>query len=133
MAGTLKRLREKIDYNLRIPQYYKKTWLAILFITIFLLVFAAVAIIVVKAPTNETLVKNLASNPKWVQAACILSYISYGFIAVPYLFLSACWIVGIDNITKSKHYHLFIWAVYWISALLSLVAIIIGFRAYLVY
>lgn len=133
MASGLKRVKEKIDYNLRIPQFYKKTWIAILFTTIFLLLFAAVAIIVVKVPTNETLVKNLASNQKWVLAACIMSYISYGFIAIPYLFLSACWIVGIDNITKSKHYHLFIWSVYWISALLSLVAIIIGFRAYLVY
>lgn len=133
MKGSLKRVREKIDYNLRIPQYYKRTWITILFVTIFLLAFASVAIIVVKAPTNETLIKNLASNATWAKAACILSYTSYGFIAVPYLFLSACWIVGIDNITKSKHYHLFIWSVYWISGLLSLIAIIIGFRAYIIF
>lgn len=63
MTSTLKRVKEKIDYNLRIPQFYKKTWLVILFVTIFLLAFASVAIIIVKAPTNETLVKNLASNP----------------------------------------------------------------------
>lgn len=132
MLETLKRTKEKIEYNLRIPQYYRKTWIVILVVTLFLLFLSGVGLIIIKVPTDPNLVKNIASNPNWSNAACIIDYIAFGFVALPYLFLSACWIVGIDNITKSKHFHIFVWIAYVIAVILAIIAIILAFRAYIV-
>ena len=122
MLETLKRTKEKIEYNLRIPQYYRKTWIVILVVTLFLLFLSGVGLIIIKVPTD----------PNWSNAACIIDYIAFGFVALPYLFLSACWIVGIDNITKSKHFHIFVWIAYVIAVTLAIIAIILAFRAYIV-
>lgn len=127
-----KKMLEKMEFHLRIPQYYKRTWINIVLITFLLLALAAASIIIVKAPTDPNLKTNLATNASLANAGCILSYISFGVIVAPYIFLSACWIVGIDNITKSKNYHFMLWIFYAFSSLLSIIAIIISFRAYIV-
>lgn len=127
-----KKMLEKMEFHLRIPQYYKRTWINIVLITFLLLALAAASIIIVKAPTDHNLKTNLATNASLANAGCILSYISFGVIVAPYIFLSACWIVGIDNITKSKNYHFMLWIFYAFSSLLSIIAIIISFRAYIV-
>lgn len=127
-----KKMLEKMEFHLRIPQYYKRTWINIVLITFLLLALAAASIIIVKAPTDPNLKANLATNASLANAGCILSYISFGVIVAPYIFLSACWIVGIDNITKSKNYHFMLWIFYSFSSLLSIIAIIISFRAYIV-
>lgn len=48
MLETLKRTKEKIEYNLRIPQYYRKTWIVILVVTLFLLFLSGVGLIIIK-------------------------------------------------------------------------------------
>lgn len=132
MLEGFRRIKEKVEYNLRIPQYYKKTWVVIFLVTLFLLLLSSVGIIAIKTPTNGNLVQNIANNSQWANAACIMDYVAFGLIALPYLFLSACWIVGIDNITKSKHFHLFIWIIYVLAAVLAVIALILAFRAYII-
>lgn len=127
----LRDLPKTIEFNLRVPKYYKRTWIAIALVTIFLLMLASVSIIAIYAPTDSRIVSNLNYNSGLKNVAAILSYVSYGFIGLPYLFLSACWIVGIDNITKSKKFHIFIWIIYSLSSLISIIGIILCFRAYL--
>lgn len=127
-----KKMLEKMEFHLRVPQYYKRTWINIVLVTIFLLALAATSIIIIKAPTDPNLIKSINSNASLANAGCILSYISFGIIAAPYIFLSACWIVGIDNITKSKNYHFMLWIFYTFSSLVSIIAIIISFRSYII-
>lgn len=122
---------KKIEFNLRVPKYYKNTWISIGLITLFLGLLGSIAIIAVKAPTNAQLVSNIKYNIELANAACIVSYVSLGLIAIPYIFLSACWIVGIDNITKSAKFHIVIWAIYTLSATLSIISLIISFRTYI--
>ena len=123
----------QIEQNLRIPERYKRTWLAIAIITILLLALTAIPLASLMAPSlPETIVANIAANNNFAEAAKILTYVSYGLVAVPYLYLTASWIVGIDNITKSKYFHLFIWVVYSIAAMLIVLAIVFCFRSYII-
>lgn len=122
---------KKIEFNLRVPKYYKNTWIAIGLITLFLGLLGSIAIIAIKAPTNQQIVNNIRYNLTLANVACIMSYVSLGIISIPYIFLSACWIVGIDNITKSPKFHILIWIIYSLSALLSIISLIISFRTYI--
>ncbi len=129
---TKTKVIDQIEYNLRVPAFYKKTWKIIAYVSLFVLLLAAVPIIVTKAPTNKSILNALSQNYTLAEAGQILSYISFGLIATPYVFLTACWIVGIDNITKSKYFHIFIWVVYSLSSLLSIIGTIISFRGYII-
>ncbi|MDE5651469.1 MAG: hypothetical protein K2H80_00160 [Ureaplasma sp.] len=127
-----KRVIDQIEYNLRIPAFYKRTWKIIAYVSLLVLALAAVPIIVTKSPTDTSILNALNQNHSLALAAQILSYISFGLIVIPYVFLTACWIVGIDNITKSKYFHMFIWFIYSSSSLLSIIGIIIAFRGYII-
>ena len=123
----------QIEQNLRIPERYKKTWLAIAIVSLIILGLSAIPLACLMAPgLPQTIAANIASNDNFANAAKILVYVSYGLISIPYLYLTASWIVGIDNITKSKYFHLFIWVVYAIVTMLIVLAIIFCFRSYII-
>lgn len=122
---------KKIEFNLRVPKYYKITWITIGLVTLFLGLLGTIAIIAIKAPTNPQIINNIQYNINLANIACIISYVSLGLIAIPYIFLSACWIVGIDNITKSAKFHIVIWIIYSLSATLSIISLLISFRTYI--
>lgn len=122
----------KIEQNLRMPKKYRQTWLIIGLVTIFLLGLTAIPLACLFAKLPQTIEQNILWNANFANAAKILTYVSYGLIAIPYLYLSASWIVGIDNITKSKYFHLFIWVMYALAATLIILAIIFCFRSYMI-
>lgn len=121
----------QIEVNLRIPEKYKKTWIAIGLITIIILAFTAIPLACLYAKLPQTIESNIKWNSNFAIASKVLTFISYGFVVLPYLYLSASWIVGVDNITKSKYYHLFIWISYSLAAFLIILAIIFCFRAWM--
>lgn len=122
----------KIEQNLRNPKKYKFTWIIIGIITIFIILLNIIPIIYTNVDHSSVTNNILNINSSYTNAACIINYIVFGLIFIPYLYLSASWIVGIDNITKSKKFHLLIWIIYTFCACLALIAIVLCFRALII-
>ena len=122
----------KIEQNLRIPKRYKITWIIIGLVTLFILLINIIPIIYLNVPHSSINESILSMNDSYTNASLIINYVVFGLIFAPYLYLSASWIVGIDNITKSKKFHLLIWIIYTICACLALIAIILCFRGLII-
>ncbi|MBU3830988.1 MAG: hypothetical protein H9897_02425 [Candidatus Ureaplasma intestinipullorum] len=122
----------KIEQNLRSPKKYKYTWLIIGLVTLFIIGLNIVPIIFLNVKHSDATQNILNMNQSYLNASTIINYIVFGVMFIPYLYLSASWIVGIDNITKSKKFHLLIWIIYTICACLALIAIVLCFRGLLI-
>ena len=123
---------KKIEQNLRIPKRYKWTWIIIGLVTLFILLINIIPIIYLNVSHSSVNENILSMNSSFTNAALIINYVVFGLMFIPYLYLSASWIVGIDNITKSKKFHLMIWSIYTICSCLSLIAIILCFRGLII-
>lgn len=122
----------KIEQNLRSPKKYRITWMVIGLVTLFIILLNLIPIIFVNVPHSDVTNNILNINSSFTNASNIINYVVFGLLFIPYLYLSASWIVGIDNITKSKKFHLLIWIVYTICACLALIAIVLCFRALII-
>ncbi len=121
-----------IEYNLRSPKKYKKTWLIISLVTTLIILINLIPIIYLNVSHSNYDDIVLSLNYNFTDAAKILNYIVFGLIFSPYLYLCASWIVGIDNITKSTKFHIYIWVVYSLCTILALIAIVLCFRGLII-
>ena len=122
----------KLEQNLRNPKKYKWTWIIIGLVTLFIILINIIPIIYLNSNHGWSTENILNINHSYTNAALIINYTVFGLIFIPYLYLSASWIVGIDNITKSKKFHILIWIIYTISACLAIIAIILCFRGLII-
>lgn len=132
MKRYFENLLNNLGDNLQGYKYYQKTWIVILVSTIILFGLGAIPLgyLFSSHGAATDIVINL--NSTFAEVSKILVYVSYGAIGTVYLFLAGVWITGINNITKSKYFHLFLWVAYSIAATLLIIAIILCFRAIIV-
>ncbi|GAA5414802.1 hypothetical protein [Ureaplasma ceti] len=121
----------EIEAKLRVPEHYKRIWIIIGFVTLCILALTAIPLASLYAKLPQTIANNVAYNWNFTIASKVIVFVSYGVVCVPYLYLTASWIVGVDNITKSKYFHLLIWVVYSIAITLIILAIIFCYRAWM--
>lgn len=119
----------KIESNLLSTKRYKITWFVILGLSI--LYFIMLGIMIgfrywKHAPYTQTL---LNLNHSYVLGAEVTGYMSLVIIIGPYLFLAGCWISGLNNTARSKHFHLTLWIIYAIVYFFIIISLILIFRA----
>lgn len=127
------KLLSKIENRMLSTKKYKQTWWFIVFISLCFIGLSLITLIYQYFPNHsETIKVSLKINSSYALASKILVFISYGIILTPYLYLSGAWISGINNTSKSKYFHLFIWIIYAICFLLVIIALILNFRSIMI-
>ncbi len=134
------KLIENIDIFLNKPKGFKKSWVRTL-ITLFVAFAIAITTLMLilnfgpqasnSLNSNTDLYKNLnqANVLSFVNASNILTYIVFGMIAFPFIVLATFWIIGINQTSRSKFFHLFMWIIAFLALLLALIALILFIRA----
>lgn len=126
-------LLENISLFLQEKKGYKKSWFRSFF-GIFLVIIISVIVIVISNVFNSSMegssvfAKNLTENSELLIAANIMNYIALGFICFPFIILFTFWIIGINQTSKSKFFHLFMWIFVFLAILLSVISLIIFIR-----
>lgn len=122
-----------IENRMLSTRKYRRTWWFIFLITIFFFGLATITLVFQYYPNfPESIKGSLEVYKSYALGAKILVFISFGVIAIPYLYLSGAWISGINNTSKSKYFHLFIWIIYSIAFLIVIIALILNFRSIMV-
>lgn len=123
-------LLNKLEDKLQRSNYLRRSWIVIIFFTLLLLGLTAIPLGYLFGDKDPSLVANFVSNAHWfANPAKILTYISYAIIVLPFIYLAGAWVSGINNTSKSKYFHFFLWLCYAIAALFIFIAIILAFRA----
>ncbi len=129
-------LIDNIESFLQSEKGYKKSWFRSFFGIFFVVVISIVVLVLAGifgpgTTSTAEIATNLALSPNssYLSAAQLLMYISYGFIGFPFVILFSLWIIGINQTSKSKYFHLFMWIMIFVAIILVLVALILFIRA----
>ncbi len=71
----------------------------------------------------------MSQNADLMRAATYLSYAGIAVYCTPFISGMATWLIGINQVSKSKYFHLFMWIMVMISALLAMIAMILLIRS----
>lgn len=127
------KLLSKIENRMLSTKKYKRTWWFIFFLTIFFFSLTIITLVFQYYPNHsETIKVSLQVHKTYALGAKVLVFISFGIISMPYLYLSGAWISGINNTSKSKYFHMFIWIIYSIAFLFVIIALILNFRSIMI-
>lgn len=127
------KLLSKIENRMLSTKKYKRTWWFIVLLTLVFFSLAIVTLVYQYYPNHSEQIKiSLQIYQSFALGAKVLVFISFGIISIPYLYLSGAWISGINNTSKSKYFHLFIWIIYSIAFLFVIIALILNFRSIMI-
>ena len=129
------KLMTNIDSFLTSPKGYKKSWFRSFFGMFFVIVVAAVILALTFSfgPNSSAVGKfheNLSYSgvQNWLESSTLLSYVSLGILTLPFIILFSFWIIGINQTSKSRFFHLFMWLVVALSILLIMIALVLFIR-----
>ncbi len=122
---------------------YKKSWvrtfLAIIFSSIIYGVVLGYAYNV--GPFSEITYKNdlhdiayrMAQHADLMKTATYLCYAGIAIYCAPFISGVATWLIGINQVSKSKYFHLFMWFMVMVSAMLAIIAMVLLIRSTIYY
>ncbi len=73
--------------------------------------------------------RNLTDNASLTNAVGIISILSFCLIALPFVCWFSLWMIGINQVSKSPFFHLFMWIIASVLMVLLLVCIVMFVRA----
>ncbi len=134
------KLIENIGIFLNQPKGVKKSWVRTLMVMFVAFTIAIIVLMLIlnfgpntsnSLNANTDLYKNLhqLNVASFVNASSILTYIVFGLIVAPFIVLAAFWIIGINQTSKSKFFHFFMWIIAFLALLLALIALILFLRS----
>ncbi len=68
-----------------------------------------------------------------MKSATYLCYAGIAIYCTPFISGIATWLIGINQVTKSKYFHIFMWLMVMLSALLAIIAMIFLIRSTIYY
>lgn len=129
------RLVNNIEVFLTNKNGYKKSWTRIFMVyAICIAVFAVLLSLKVSWIDNHS----SSANQYWIKNEEHFGYITQSFyisitglcfLGLPILVILSSWIVGINQTTKSKYYHLFFYIIAFIAFILALAVSILMIRS----
>lgn len=121
------KLSSKIEERLLSTKKYRQSWWIILAITLlFFAITAGVLAMQFVTYDDQLIMAVKQQNTSYCLASQILVYISYGILAIPYLYVAGAWMSGVNNISRSKTLHLTLWIIYSICMTIALIALILS-------
>lgn len=136
---TRNKLVDNVEQFLQKPRGYKKSWLR----SLFALLLCTIAFSVIiglsytygplsgKTSTSLDLVGRFgqASNAQLLNTATYMSIAGLCILIFPFICAMATWLIGINQVSTSKYFHLFLWLSIALAIILSIVCIILIVRA----
>lgn len=134
------KLLEATNRFLQKERGYKRSWIrSFIAILIFSIIFGVVLGISYNlgplsgstAPSGVNYIRILAqaSNANLLKVATYMSIAGICLMVFPFICGFATWMIGINQVTKSSYFHLFIWSSVAIAGILALIAMILLIRA----
>ena len=134
------KLIENVNNFLQSERGYKKSWIrsfiAILFLSIIFGIILGISynygpLSGIEAPgiLNYVRILALPTNAKLLEVATYMSITGICLMIFPFICGFAIWMIGINQVTKSPFFHLFIWLTILLSALISLICLVLFIRA----
>lgn len=135
------KLLDNIDNFLQSKNGYKKSWLRS-FIAIFLCAICFGVVLGISYNLGPLSNKSfnlsqesyettlaLPTNAYLLQCATYMSIAGISIMVFPFICGMATWMIGINQVTKSKYFHLFIWLMVTVAIILAIVSIVFLIRA----
>ncbi len=71
----------------------------------------------------------MSQHSDLMKSATYLCYAGIAVYCTPFISGMATWLIGINQVSKSKYYHLFMWCMVMVSVLLAVIAMIFLIRS----
>lgn len=131
------KLINNVENFLQTKKGYKKSWVRSFLVIILCAICFGVVLGISynlgpmsgKIAQVNTYEWNLSQNGGLLESATYISIAGICIMVFPFICGMATWMIGINQVTKSKYFHLFIWIMVSIAVILAIIAIIFLIRA----
>lgn len=134
------KLADAAEQFLQTKKGYKKSWMRSLFGMIIAAIMIGVVMgfsynqgplsgISIDAKDYNSIAHNLSKHPDLINSATYICYAVIACFVAPFICGMATWLIGINQVTKSKYFHIFMWTMVLIAIILATIALIMFIRS----
>lgn len=134
------KLIDNVSNFLHSERGFKKSWMRSFFVILFLSAIFGVILGIsynlgplanptIPSGVNYIRTLSLPTNAKFLNVATYISIAGICLMVFPFICGFATWMIGINQVTRSSFFHLFIWLCIGIAGVLAMIALVLFIRS----